>query len=126
MNSCGDNFAPVPRNSIKVPHDNSCFEYPMLFNCQNPQPKVNEFVDYYSCNDADKELLCKVVLKNTAFRLREILKIQKTNVDFQQRYRIILVTLSNVMIEAIVFLNRYGQLTVESRYFYQVSQIVVD
>lgn len=126
MNPCDNNFAPVPPNTLKIPCDNSCFEYPMLFNCQNPQPKVNEFVDYYSCNNADKEFLVKVILKNTAFRLREVLKIQRANVDFQQRYRVVLITLSNVMIEAIVFLNRYGELTVESKFFYQVSEIVVN
>ena len=122
-----NNFAPVPPSTMDVSTcNNDCFNYPMLFNCQNPQPKVGEFFDYFDVNTSEKQMLVNVILQQTPFRLKEVLKIQKAQLDYQQRFRIVLVTLDNTLIEAIVVLNRYGELTLEGKYYYRLSQIVVN
>jgi hypothetical protein len=93
----GDNFAKVPRGSIKLPETKACLDYPMLFNNQNTKPALGEFQDYYACKDCDKNVLVDLILGKTAFRLGEILKIQRANDDFQKRYRVVLMTLRQLL-----------------------------
>ena len=62
----------------------------------------------------------------TFWTTENIENLEKTQIDFQQRYRVILVTTNNIMIESICVLDQFGILKLESRFFYQISQIIVN
>ena len=121
MSNPNDDFSKVPTAKASTVR---CFSYPKLFGKQNPLPVIESTNSMDAYNNCDKSILVELMLRGTNFRLREVLKVQRTSqVNTQQRYRVVLTTLENVMIEAIIVLNRFGELQLESKYQYRLTEI---